>query len=95
MIEILDIDSSIFSSDIKTHVGNNFTGIVRVRHGDIVYLKNGVWHREDGPAITINTKSNISFYWCLSDLCYSFEIWCEMLKKTPEERLLLQIAYGS
>jgi hypothetical protein len=33
----------------------NYTGIVKFTNGDVFYLKNSKWHREDGPAIIHNS----------------------------------------
>ncbi len=32
-------------------VSENFTGIVEFSDGDCTWYKNGLWHREDGPAV--------------------------------------------
>lgn len=55
------------------------------------YRKNGALHNEDGPAV-IDTDGSV--LWCLCGFGFSFDVWCDEAKKTPEEIVFLKLKYG-
>jgi len=65
-------------------IPDNFTGTCKIiGNGNIVYLKNGLSHREDGPAIIY--KDGYTVY-CYNGLSYGYnsftnESWKEKVKE--------------
>ena len=62
----------------------NFTGICKIKSNDnILHLKHGLYHREDGPAIIYKDGYTIYCYNGLSYAHYSFtnESWKEKVKE--------------
>ena len=98
--EIIDIPCSFFESEVTKHLGDPFfTGVIRDRDGDLAYFKDGVWHRDDGPALVpfcppLIISVTIPSYWWLNGVSYRFDAWLKETNKTPEEKLLLQLTYG-
>lgn len=70
-------------------IPNNFTGVCKVLNDNTVrYLKNGEYHREDGPAIECPNGYSVYYYNGLhygnEDDDYTIESWIEFMR---EERL--------
>ena len=62
------------------------------KDGDEVWVKDGRWHRLDGPAIIY---SNGETDWFLNDRSYSFERWLALNDEiTEEQRVMLKLEYG-
>jgi hypothetical protein len=61
--------------------------------GTVFYMLGGVFHREDGPAMTL---ADGSIGWYLHGKNYVFSRYLEKLKKTksPKEIFMLSLKYG-
>ncbi len=62
-------------------IPENFTGVVWLYENYYWYI-NGLYHREDGPAVELANGDN---FWFLNDKQYSQEEWFELL--TPEQQI--------
>lgn len=60
-------------------------------NGEERWYKNGKLHREDGPAIT---RANGNYEWHFNGTAFTFDVWCNILKKTPEEKAKLLLKYA-
>jgi len=61
-------------------------------HGNIYWLCNGLYHRENGPAII---REDRIFGWYLYGYPYIFEKWLEKTLLSDEEKVFLRIKYGN
>lgn len=59
-------------------------------NGTEFWLKDGVQHRENGPAIMDKGKGN---FWYLNGKMYSFEDFLEITPLSIEEKSLLKLKY--
>src|ERR1700691_2235897 len=51
----------ILKLDSYNYLPENYTGIIEYPSGTIMYYLNGLWHREDGPAI-IYSDDTLEYY---------------------------------
>ena len=65
-----------------------FTGSLIDRDNDIAWVKNGKWHREDGPAIEMASGYKC---WYLNGVEYSEQEWKIAVRKIKLERVLKNI----
>ena len=62
------------------------------REGWEVCIKNGNYHRNDGPAVIYPDGT---VFWCLDDEWYPFDEWLEANKElTEEQKVMLKLEYG-
>lgn len=59
--------------------------------GTKIWWKNGIRHREDGPAVEY---TNGDIEWYLYGRRYSFDVWCAKMYISSEEKTLLMLKYG-
>jgi 2-oxoglutarate dehydrogenase complex dehydrogenase (E1) component-like enzyme len=84
-------------TDFFKFADHDFTGIIEFRDGyfykhgigKLLYYKNGMYHREDGPAL-VYCSSLKSKAWFLNDLEYSMEKWKIEVERLKKSRLLLK-----
>jgi len=57
MIEYIDSTIYVFKTE-----NPDFSGLAITKAGDIAYFKEGEYHREDGPAVIINSNNRYWFY---------------------------------
>ena len=74
------------------YLPNNFTGICKITDDNTIrYYKNGLRHREDGPAIEFSDDNKD---WCYKDKCYgndnnfTNETWIEFVENLKREEEL-------
>ena len=61
-------------------------------NGNEVWVKDGKWHREDGPAVTFPDSRHC---WMLHGKFYNFGVWLEVNDKiTDEQKVMLKLEYG-
>ena len=62
------------------------------RDGWEVCIKDGKWHRTDGPAVIY---PNGTVFWCLDGYAYTFGVWLEKTTGiTDKQKVLLKLKYG-
>jgi len=69
----------------------NYTGHVKYTDGDQYWYKNGILHREDGPAAIYHNGAQ---YWWLDDKIYSKEAYYRELHKRSiitEQELFIEL----
>ena len=83
------------TESITYHLGDDYIGAVKDSEGDIYYINNGEWHRDDGPAITWYFSSYPTIYvWYLNGLHHSFEAWLEAIGADAPTRTYYTLLYG-
>jgi hypothetical protein len=78
---------------ISYYYFNNFTGIIIDSDRDIVFYKNGKYHRENGPAINAyNTNGAFSWYYkgvfWGSDDDFTIKSWKKKVKELKRKERL-------
>jgi len=63
---------------------------IKYSNGDMEWRVNGLFHREDGPALDY---SDGKVFWWLDGCPILFDVWCNKLNKTNEEKVFLRLKY--
>ena len=64
---------------------------LNIRPDDLVWIKNGKAHRENGPAVE---TANGHIRWYIHGKLVWFDQWCEMLSKPEPEIMMYVLKYN-
>lgn len=64
---------------------------VEYADGTCIWIRHNVRHRDDGPAVILPDGS---CKWVLSGSEFTFDEWCSITGKTPEDQLMLRLKYA-
>lgn len=91
VVKIRKVDWTASDTNIIKYLGSSFTGMIRDGEGDIIYLRNSLWHRDDGPAL-IRPDNYKEFY--LNGIFYQFKDWLKAIDADEVTKTYYRIIYG-
>ena len=88
---IREVDWMASTANVAKYLGPSFTGVIRDVENDIIYIRNGWWHREDGPAL-VGADNHKEFY--LDGQFYLFEEWLNTIGADEVMKTYYRVVYG-
>ena len=92
--EIIEVPWQAYIDVVHENFGMKFTGVIKDSDGDIIYFKDGGWHREDGPAFVSHRSRKDDRFW-LNNVHMQYVEWLRFVELDEVTKTYYWIVYGA